>query len=706
MRGDSASAAARNRAPGRDAPRLPRRRRRARARCSASSGSTAATASRARAAATPIEKTRVARARHLVLPRLPALAPRASLHPPSGVRRPETQLPSERGAELAEMTRGRAAVATSTPGALGVGLGLALGPALIAFASGGYFPTAWTLGSARRAVGDRGAARARDCGAPVRPRRSPRSAGLPASPSGRGSRCSGATTRPRPSLEGQRVLLYVVRVRRARLLVSGARPRRSSSRRRSSRSSSPRATGSSRGSFPRAARRLRPGRRVPARGAADLLECPGRLRGDGRAACARLRDARAQTLAARVLSGATLPLLFSTVYFTFSRGAWIAGALGLAAAVAVDPRRLQLLRGQRRPRRSFGTRRSALVPPGRTDADRRAGIGRRGRRAPAGRVPAPARGGLRSRRGALLAGRPGGRAFPAGAACCSRVSLAFMAVAALLAVFVRYGGPVTLAEKGYDSFTTTSGETPRNLNQPSVHVLRQLPLRALARGVARLRGQPDPRLGPGHLRAVLERSIARSSTRFATRTASTSRSWPSSARSGSHCSSSRSARRSSPESWRAALRSSRPHLRRTRPISCMPASTGTGRWVRSRSPRSRSRRLSSRRPTFARARRSSPRGCAPAVSLPRFSSRSSLSSASSVPARSQPATGRSRRASTARRNPRHGRRAAGGGGRPTRGASAATSPRSRGTPRPRATTTGRRSRRTRATGSSGTTSRP
>src|SRR5438876_7921451 len=54
-------------------------------------------------------------------------------------------------------------------------------------------------------------------------------------------------------------------------------------------------------------------------------------------------SARARPLAARVLAAATLPVLFATLYFTFSRGAWIAGALGLAVAVAIDSRRLQLL---------------------------------------------------------------------------------------------------------------------------------------------------------------------------------------------------------------------------------------------------------------------------------------------------------------------------------------------------------------------------
>jgi O-antigen ligase len=43
--------------------------------------------------------------------------------------------------------------------------------------------------------------------------------------------------------------------------------------------------------------------------------------------------------------------------------------------------------------------------------------------------------------------------------------LVFVGVAALLAVFVRSGGPVTLARKGYDSFTTTSRENPVNLNR-------------------------------------------------------------------------------------------------------------------------------------------------------------------------------------------------------------------------------------------------
>lgn len=43
------------------------------------------------------------------------------------------------------------------------------------------------------------------------------------------------------------------------------------------------------------------------------------------------------------LAAATLPLFACTLYFTFSRGAWVALATGLGAVVVVDPRRLRIL---------------------------------------------------------------------------------------------------------------------------------------------------------------------------------------------------------------------------------------------------------------------------------------------------------------------------------------------------------------------------
>jgi len=53
--------------------------------------------------------------------------------------------------------------------------------------------------------------------------------------------------------------------------------------------------------------------------------------------------ARAESIAARAAAAAALPVLVLTLEFTFSRGSWVALAAGLAAAIALDPRRLQLV---------------------------------------------------------------------------------------------------------------------------------------------------------------------------------------------------------------------------------------------------------------------------------------------------------------------------------------------------------------------------
>ncbi len=53
--------------------------------------------------------------------------------------------------------------------------------------------------------------------------------------------------------------------------------------------------------------------------------------------------ARSSTVTGRALAAAPLPLYFTTLYFTFSRGAWGATVAGLLVALLVDRRRLQLL---------------------------------------------------------------------------------------------------------------------------------------------------------------------------------------------------------------------------------------------------------------------------------------------------------------------------------------------------------------------------
>lgn len=53
--------------------------------------------------------------------------------------------------------------------------------------------------------------------------------------------------------------------------------------------------------------------------------------------------AHGSRMAARVAAAAALPVLLTTLYFTYSRGSWVALAIGAVAAVAIDPRRLGLV---------------------------------------------------------------------------------------------------------------------------------------------------------------------------------------------------------------------------------------------------------------------------------------------------------------------------------------------------------------------------
>ena len=53
--------------------------------------------------------------------------------------------------------------------------------------------------------------------------------------------------------------------------------------------------------------------------------------------------ARVETTVGSALAATSLPILASTLYLTFGRAAWLALGAGLAAALVVDPRRLQLV---------------------------------------------------------------------------------------------------------------------------------------------------------------------------------------------------------------------------------------------------------------------------------------------------------------------------------------------------------------------------
>jgi hypothetical protein len=174
--------------------------------------------------------------------------------------------------------------------------------------------------------------------------------------------------------------------------------------------------------------------------------------------------ARAKDAFARALAGATLPLLAATVYFTFSRGAWVATAIGFALAVAIDPRRLQFVFAALvlAPLSTIAVLLAARQPAlSRTDALISAASHEGHRLAVYLLVLAAA-----SALVALCLALAEQRAAPP-----RPVRLAFggvlvvAAVACLLATFVRYGGPITIAHKGYDAFTTAGGPDPVDLNE-------------------------------------------------------------------------------------------------------------------------------------------------------------------------------------------------------------------------------------------------
>jgi O-Antigen ligase len=161
--------------------------------------------------------------------------------------------------------------------------------------------------------------------------------------------------------------------------------------------------------------------------------------------------ARGQLIATRAASAAALVFLLPTLYFTFGRAGWIALALGLVAAVLVDPRRLQLLATL------------LVVTPapavGTWLASRQPGLTRSG----SGLAQAAHDG----HRLALMllalafASAIATSVFAAAerrASVPPQVNVAFGAalVLALLlasgAAFVRYGGPITLSQKAYDAF--------------------------------------------------------------------------------------------------------------------------------------------------------------------------------------------------------------------------------------------------------------
>jgi tetratricopeptide (TPR) repeat protein len=167
---------------------------------------------------------------------------------------------------------------------------------------------------------------------------------------------------------------------------------------------------------------------------------------------------------ARALAAATLPMLLTTTYFTFSRGAWVAFGIGLLAAIALDPRRLQLLAGglALAPASALAvwlaSRQDALT---RTDAPLSAATREGHRLALYVALLACVSALVGAAFAAAEARLQPSRAVRGGFA----VAVVLVAVAVLGTVFVRYGDPITLAEKGWDAFASPPPPDPQNLGE-------------------------------------------------------------------------------------------------------------------------------------------------------------------------------------------------------------------------------------------------
>jgi hypothetical protein len=174
--------------------------------------------------------------------------------------------------------------------------------------------------------------------------------------------------------------------------------------------------------------------------------------------------ARARRLGGRALAAASLVLLAPTLYFTFSRGAPIALAVGLLAAIALDPRRLQLI--------VTALVLAPVTAVGVRVASRSDALTHRG--APLGNAVDEGH-----RLALVLALLAAVAALAAiGLAVAERriqprrrqrilfaTALAAVAVVAVAATFVRFGGPVTIGHRAYDAFTAPPAATGENLNQ-------------------------------------------------------------------------------------------------------------------------------------------------------------------------------------------------------------------------------------------------
>ena len=174
--------------------------------------------------------------------------------------------------------------------------------------------------------------------------------------------------------------------------------------------------------------------------------------------------ARERSTALRAVAAAAFVVLVPTLYFTFSRGAWIALAVGIVAAVALDPRRLQLILVllvvgiPGLVVAWIGSQSEALT---RQDSPLSAAADQ-GREVALAVVLLA----VVAAAGAVGLAAAERRVVPSRA-----VRVGFAAVLAVLVlgtvtgVVVRFGGPVQMVEEAYDAFKATPAPPPEDLGE-------------------------------------------------------------------------------------------------------------------------------------------------------------------------------------------------------------------------------------------------
>lgn len=174
--------------------------------------------------------------------------------------------------------------------------------------------------------------------------------------------------------------------------------------------------------------------------------------------------ARGLSVTGRALAAASLAVLLPTLYFTYSRGSWVALGGGVAAAVLFEKRRLQLVAAfivaglgpglsiLLASRSDALTHKSASIAAATHDGGRFALV-----------VLAAALFGAALTTG--FAAAEARVAVPRAGQLVFAALLLGLVVAAIGAGIAKYGSPPTIARKAYDRFSANPNETSSNLNQ-------------------------------------------------------------------------------------------------------------------------------------------------------------------------------------------------------------------------------------------------